>query len=235
MTTQQMKTAMVNAYKPLVQSFLGAIAQIDCNGLPEPFFPVFGSRYASAEKRIVFAGIETRGYGDFSGFLQNAKTDIASCIFRGEDEFDGFAGGNNFGNDFCGFNLKFLASYYGLADWKALKRNENPEILKSVAWANANSIERYHVTAQGRGVKPGNWQRAKDASVPFDRLSLITQTMSPNIVILLAWGADDEIFPKVVDGRDSSSGEFGSILEDHSCNNLRQQRAAVELSPMILG
>ena len=43
-----------------------------------------------------------------------------------------------------------------------------------------------------------------------------------------------EIFPKVVDGRDSSSGEFGSIFEDHSCNDLRQQRTAVELSPMFL-
>jgi hypothetical protein len=43
-----------------------------------------------------------------------------------------------------------------------------------------------------------------------------------------------EIFPKVVDGRDSSSGELRSIFEDHSCDDLRQQRAAVELSPMIL-
>jgi hypothetical protein len=48
-------------------------------------------------------------------------------------------------------------------------------------------------------------------------------------------GRSNEIFPKVVDGRDSSSGEFGSIFEDHSCNDLRQQRAAVELSSMILG
>ncbi|MGD0770895.1 MAG: hypothetical protein ABSB42_22155, partial [Tepidisphaeraceae bacterium] len=40
-----------------------------------------------------------------------------------------------------------------------------------------------------------------------------------------------EIFPKVVDGRDSLSGELRSIFEDHSCDHLRQQRAAVEFSP----
>ena len=45
----------------------------------------------------------------------------------------------------------------------------------------------------------------------------------------------NEIFPKVVDGRDSLSGELRSIFEDHSCDHLRQQRAAVEFSPMILG
>jgi len=43
------------------------------------------------------------------------------------------------------------------------------------------------------------------------------------------------IFPKVVDGRDSfSSGELRSIFEDHSGNHLRQQRAAVQFSPMVL-
>ena len=53
-------------------------------------------------------------------------------------------------------------------------------------------------------------------------------------VVLATLASIPEIFPKVVDGRDSSSGEFGSIFEDHSGNDLRQQRAAVEFSPMIL-
>src|SRR5437868_4563688 len=44
-----------------------------------------------------------------------------------------------------------------------------------------------------------------------------------------------EILPKVVDGRDSSSGFFHSVYELNAGDHVAQQRAAVEPSPAPLG
>ena len=43
-----------------------------------------------------------------------------------------------------------------------------------------------------------------------------------------------ELFSNVVDEGSRPSGEFASVFEDHSCNDRRQQRAVVELSPALL-
>jgi hypothetical protein len=64
---------------------------------------------------------------------------------------------------------------------------------------------------------------------------LIDTDTNPDVERLRAKAMGKEIFPKVVDGRDRSSGEFGSILEYHPSDHGWQQRAAVEFSPMILG
>jgi hypothetical protein len=176
-------------YKPLVERFIDAIKHVKCKGLPEPFFPVFGREYATANTRIVFAGMETRGCGNLVEFLDHV--DLNSAIFRNVAEFDKHAflkWGNRPANDFFGFVLKFLAKFHGVADWRSL-RAERPEILSSFAWANTNSIERYHVTAKGNGVKWEDWKAIKDASAILDDLGNIMASLSPNVLVLLNWGS----------------------------------------------
>lgn len=48
---------------------------------------------------------------------------------------------------FWDFNFKFLMNFYNIDDWKIVKRGETKDILKSFAWGNINSMERYHITA----------------------------------------------------------------------------------------
>ncbi|MGD0904283.1 MAG: hypothetical protein ABR924_15200, partial [Terracidiphilus sp.] len=90
--------------------------------------------------------------------------------------------------------------------------------------------------AHERGLSDGAWSvgiGAPGEKLPDDFLVAAGRRCAERAaeMVLKFRVTPGEIFPKVVDGRDSLSGELRSIFEDHSCDHLRQQRAAVEFSP----
>jgi len=71
-----------------------------------------------------------------------------------------------------------LAHFYDIKEWKDLYRNpdNHSENLKIFAWANANSIERYHVTVKNEGVD--------------------YQDLEPHLVIFPYWNKEEELLLK---------------------------------------
>lgn len=184
----------VEVYGPLADSFARTIGGTDTKGMPEPFFPVFGRGYASADPKIAFVGMETRGWGDMHAFLADAQVSLQDAVLREQGEFDEFAfvnWSNNFGMDFWSFVMKFLAKFHGVPDWRVLKRGERDDILGSFAWANMNTIERYEVSAKERGVTLETWGTIKKASLHIDRGEHVIRSLTPDVVVICHWDCDE--------------------------------------------
>lgn len=193
-TWPEFTESFVRVYEPLAQAFATGVSDTDPEGLPEPFFPVAGRNYPSAETKIVFVGMETRTWGDLNNFLTEVRESPAKAIFREQDEFDecAFTGwSSNSGKDFWSFVLKFLAGFHRIEDWKALKRSEYPEILSSFGWANVNCIERHHVSSEKRGARFDNWQAVKKASLIVDDGEHMLRAFAPHLVIVTHWNCDE--------------------------------------------
>lgn len=177
-------------YEPLVNKFIADVGTSNVEGLPELFLPVAGKNYPTNPMKIIFAGMETRGWGDMKNFIDPARQHVSECLFRTQGEFDAFDfvdWTNNFGTSFWDFVLKFQANFHGITDWKELKHRKHPEILSNFAWANLNALERFEVTAQNRGVKWEDWDRIKKASLIFDRGDHVIQAFAPDLLVVLNW------------------------------------------------
>jgi len=83
---------------------------------------------------------------------------------------------------------------YGVEDWRNFYYDPRSysDILSSIAWANANSIERYEVTAEKIGVDHSTWFNVYKASDIFDNPHLIFNTLKPTLTILTYWNHDQE-------------------------------------------
>ena len=189
------------AYLPLLTKFIADVKDLDLEKMPEPHLPVYGRKYEDASPKILFMGWETRGAKGLKEFAETVRTNPRRSLFGWEDDFDELAfvyWRANFSRDFWSFNLRFLAKLHAIADWKDLYKDpfKYEDILSSFAWANAESIERYHVTAQSNNVKLEDWQKVKEASKIFDDAKLIFSTLEPNVVILMHWAADEQALLK---------------------------------------
>lgn len=192
----------VNTYQPLLKSFISKIDHINKENLPEPFLPVYGKLYDQTPFKIAFVGWETRDNSSLADFCSEFDSSPIDCLYRfREDLFpendDGFKFnyyGNNFGKTFWDFILKFLAQFHNISDWKSLKNGEVPhiaEILQSFIWANTNAIERYSVTAKKLGANEKEWQVVSLASKAFDSSHILIEALSPKVIIILHWEADE--------------------------------------------
>jgi hypothetical protein len=182
-------------YCPLIIDFVESIRNTDYNKVPQPFLPLFGQGYEKAETRIAFVGIETRGWGNMTDFVNAVDEHPEEALLDEFTEFDKLEfcdWGNNFGNTFWDFNFKFLAQYYSLENWKQLKWGDNEEILRSFAWGNTNSIEGFSVTAEKKGVKHENWLAVKQASKRFDKGKYILETLQPHIMVVMSWHTPED-------------------------------------------
>jgi len=191
---QQHIDSFVKVYQPLAANFLKEIGETKVAGMPEPFFPVAGRNYPTAACKIVFAGMETRGWGEMEDFVTDARESGAKAVLREQNRFDTFEftkWPNNFGSDFWSFVLKFLAGFHDIADWKELKQRKHADILSSFAWANLNAVERYQVTAEWRGVKLEDWSTVKKASSPIDRGDNVLRALTPHLVVITNWTPDE--------------------------------------------
>lgn len=185
----------IDTYKPLATDFVNNIRAVQYDKIPEPFLPVYGQLYDTAETRIMFVGMETRGYGNITDFVNHVDGNPEEAIFSVFEEFDELEfcnWGNNFGSSFWDFNFKFLTNFYNIDDWKKLKRGEAENILKSFAWGNTNAIERYHITAEKKGVDFESWLKVKNASTCFDSGKYLLNVLRPQIMVILSWDTPEE-------------------------------------------
>jgi hypothetical protein len=185
----------ISTYKPLVVDFVKRIRAVQYDKIPEPFLPAYGQLYATAETRIVFVGMETRGYGNITDFVNLVDENPEEAIFGVFEDFDELEfcnWGSNFGNSFWDFNFKFLANFYNFNNWRKIKSGEAKDILKSFAWGNTNSIERYHITAEKNGVDYKNWLTVKQASKCFDNGKYLLDVLQPHIMVILNWETNEE-------------------------------------------
>ena len=196
------KSNFISIYKPLLTEFVNNIRLVDYDRIPEPFLPVHGRLYESAPVRIAFVGMETKGYGNITDFVKKFDNNQEEVIFGEFEEFDELEfckWGNNFGNGFWNFNFKFLANFHEVDDWKEVKNGLAEDILRSFAWGNTNSIERYHVTAQKKGVEFENWVTVKNASKLLDRGKYLLDVLQPHIMVILNWSTEEEWLSAGVD------------------------------------
>jgi hypothetical protein len=189
------KSLFIETYKPLVTDFISKIRTTQYDKIPQPFLPLHGQLYHAAQTKIVFVGMETRGWGNMKDFVNEVEKDFEQAILKEFDEFDELDfcfWGNNFGSSFWDFNFKFLANFYNIDDWKKVKRGKEEEILRSFAWGNTNSIESYGVTAEKKGVDYESWEKVKNASKCFDKARYLLDVLQPNIMVIVNWGASEE-------------------------------------------
>ena len=187
---QDQVNSFLKVYKPLASTFYSRIANLNVEGMPEPFFPVFGQNYAAAKIKIAFVGMETRGYGEMKNFMRDASESISKSLLREQEEFDSFEFTRwtyNFGMDFWSFVLKFLARFHGVENWKELKNRMRADILSSFAWANINTVERYEITAKKQNVEWSIWSKIKQASTLFDRGENIIRALDPHLIVIVHW------------------------------------------------
>ena len=99
--------------------------------------------------------------------------------------------------NFWRFIFQFLSKFYdiSLEEIKAAETEDVQKILKSFVWANALSIERYHITAKSKNVQYENWQKLSEASLVFDKMGNVIQAFQPKIILLLNWNASDQYLP----------------------------------------
>ena len=180
-------------YTEAVGAFLRDVSDINPTGIPEIHLPLWGNGYETADLRIAFIGRDTRGWGDMAAFLDAARSDIKTAIFRSESEFLELPftrWTNNFGTSFWDTVMRFLAAFYGISDWKTLKRREHDTILQKFVWANTNAVEQWGVTAAHNNADYNSWARLKTASeVHLDSFVSIRDVFQPHVAIVMHWEA----------------------------------------------
>jgi hypothetical protein len=191
---QNTRQNFIDTYKPLAIDFVKNIRNIQYDKIPEPFLPTYGKLYDTTETRIVFVGMETRGYGNINDFVNLMDENPEAAIFGVFEEFDDLEfckWGSNFGNSFWDFNFKFLANFYNIENWKDLKSGKQEQILRSFAWGNTNAIERYSITAEGNGADYENWLKVKTASECFDHGKYLLNALHPHLMVILNWREEE--------------------------------------------
>ncbi|MCH8535435.1 MAG: hypothetical protein LAT51_10235 [Flavobacteriaceae bacterium] len=181
-------------YSELVTEFREDLNPENFDRIPEPFLPLYGEEYFNSEIKIMIVGIETRKWGDMSEFINEANINPETTIFRNFKSFrnlDFLKWGNNFGRSFWDFNLKFLANFHEIDNWKTIKKSQRNDIAKSFVWGNYNSLEDFKVTAKKKGAKFTDWQIVKEKSKIFDSSKHLLEVFEPNIILVLNWGMED--------------------------------------------
>jgi hypothetical protein len=182
-------------YAGAVSAFVKEAGDAIPKGIPEVHLPLWGKQYAKADLRVAFIGRDTKGWGDMGAFLEEAKRNVGSAIFRTEEEFHELPftdWTNNFGTTFWDTVLQYLAMFHGVLDWKDLKRREIPDVLHSFVWANTNAVEQWGVTAAHNGADFESWQRLKETSERnLDSFSAILKVFRPHVAIVMHWEVAD--------------------------------------------
>ncbi len=190
---------LVQYYTPLIQEFLQALDGVSIpksNHLPEPFFPVFGTRYADSALRLIIIGQDTRGWGNLRKFLADSTTPSGGRIESHFDEFGTHAftqwGGNR--HTFWGFAMMFYAALHGRSDWGMMKQGAMTEILNSFAWGNINAVELHKSTVADLGVSWDKWENVRKAGAHLDRFRHIVATVKPEVAVITCSGMNPETY-----------------------------------------
>jgi len=182
------KERMKEQYAPLVEQFVKEIGELDVTGITAPHIPIMGKNYGVSKYKIAFIGMETYGWEDADKFLNIAKNNSGEAVFLMEDTINnlehlGWA--DNYHATFWGFVFKFLARFYKVCFEDLVTKKAYPELLSSFVWGNTNSIERYKVSAESKGVDYATWELVKRASTCFDSINNIIKSVNPKLFFIL--------------------------------------------------
>lgn len=183
-------------YQKYISKFINDIQGINPTGIPEPHIPVFGETYEKCKYKMVFCGMETAGWGDLQNFIQKKPNELVTASDYTINNLEFLDWRKNDHTTFWGFILKFLSAFYKVDFHDLVNHKKYPELLKSFIWANANSIERYEVTACGEGADKSSWLRVKEASKNLDNLNHIINVAKPHLVFILYKYASEDFFLK---------------------------------------
>lgn len=183
-------------YQTYISKFINDIQGVDPTGIPEPHIPVFGETYEKCKYKMVFCGMETYGWGELQNFIQNNPDELVTASDYTINKLEYLKWRKNDHATFWGFILKFLTAFYKVDFNDLVNHRKYPELLKSFIWANANSIERYEVTACEKGADESSWLKVKEASKNLDNLNHIINVAKPHLVFILYKGASKDFFLK---------------------------------------
>ena len=183
-------------YQTYISKFINDIQGVDPTGIPEPHIPVFGETYEKCKYKMVFCGMETYGWGELKNFIQNNPDELVTASDYTINELEYLKWRKNDHATFWGFILKFLSAFYKVDFQDIVNPQKYPDLLKSFIWANANSIERYEVTACKEGADQSSWLKVKEASKNLDNLNHIINVAKPHVVFILYKDADENFFLK---------------------------------------
>ena len=183
------KERLKEQYAPLVEQFLKKIDELNVTGIPAPHIPIMGEHYGISKYKIAFVGMETYGWEDIDKFLNTARNNSGEAVFLMEDTINNLKhlkwAGGNYHATFWGFVFKFLAKFYKVNFEDLVTNNTYPELLSSFVWGNTNSIERYKVSAESKGVDYATWELVKRASTCFDSINNIIKSVNPKLFFIL--------------------------------------------------
>ena len=188
----------VAEYEDSIQEFKEKIKGINLKGIPEPHLPVFGRTYDKSKYKFVFCGMETFGWGQIEDFVERTPYDSVFASDYTINDFEYLGYPKNYHATFWGFILKFLSKFYDIP-FENLINKSNPDILQSFIWMNANSIERYSVTAEKENADPDSWKIVKEASKAFDDLNHVLRIANPKVVFILSSNTKREYYLNLQD------------------------------------
>lgn len=180
-------------YRTLIDDFQTEIRNIKPKGIQEPHIPVFGDYYEKCKYKLVFCGMETLGWGDLKDFLEKDPVSLVTASDYTINDLEYIGWKRNDHATFWGFVLKFLAKFYN-ADLSDLVDKKYPNILKSFIWANANSVERFEVSAANKGAEFAAWQKVKKASLKLDDINHIINVANPQVIFIVYKDAKEDFF-----------------------------------------
>ena len=180
-------------YSGLISDFIEQIKNLDLSGIEEPHLPVIGQDYERSKYKFAFCGMETKGWGAITEFIKKDAESLVTYADYTINNYEYLGWARNYHASFWGFILKFLSKFYQVP-FKDLIDAKHPELLRSFVWANANSIERYSVSAEKNNASYDSWKKVKQASLPFDNLNHIINTANPKVVFILYSGASQDYF-----------------------------------------
>lgn len=137
--------------------------------------------------------METLGWGDLKDFLEKDPVSLVTASDYTINDLEYIGWKRNDHATFWGFVLKFLAKFYN-ADLSDLVDKKYPNILKSFIWANANSVERFEVSAANKGAEFAAWQKVKKASLKLDDINHIINVANPQVIFIVYKDAKEDFF-----------------------------------------
>jgi hypothetical protein len=188
----------IQYYKPLVHDFIrevGLMKHPDIDWIPEPFFPVFGSKYKQSALRLVIIGQDTPYWWDLRKFIAAERKEPGSKL-REKVEFFGcrqFSEWNFQKQIFWGGAMMFLATLHGRENWEAMKEDELTGILDSFGWGKCNAVA-LHETVKGKGVQADYWEEIRQAGAGFNLFCHLVEIMKPNVAVILSPNLDQAYF-----------------------------------------
>ena len=177
-----------DVYTPLVKTFVENVKKggLKTQGIPALNIPKVGASYDDYSYKIAFIGMETKGWGKLSKFIELGSNSPEDAITYKDQWFnEGKRYKHLKTTTFWGFIVSFLAKFYGYNKKQLIHKDGTyHQILSSFVWGNCNSLERYCVTAKKNAADKKDWLKIKEFSLSFDNIIYILNATKPQLIFI---------------------------------------------------